>query len=136
MSSWAFALTITLLVATKVATQNYPIPITIDSMNLCGKNCFSCIGTSCRPEACFGSYESVGDRCLRVSEASGSIIQECNVYSVDGKCVTCNMGFYKPAGEEYCSKCDESCLSCDGNAADKCLVCKDPLKRTDKATLA
>jgi hypothetical protein len=128
MSSWAFALTITLLVATKVATQNYPIPISIDSKNLCGKNCFNCIGTSCKPEACFGNYESVGDRCLRVSEALGKIIQECNVYSVTGSCVTCNMGFYLSGG--YCAKCDESCLSCTGNTAALCLVCKDPLMRT------
>jgi hypothetical protein len=133
MSSWAFALTITLLMATKVATQNFPIPTSIDSKNFCGKNCFKCIGTSCTPEACFGNYEPVGDRCLRVSEALGKIVQDCMVYSVTGTCITCNMGFWLSG--EICRKCADSCLTCIEDKSDKCLTCKDPLKRTNVSVI-
>ena len=128
MPSWALQLTLTLLAATNAATATYPTPLSVDSANRCGKNCFNCVGNSCKPEACFGTYESVGDRCEPVSQALGKIVQECLVYSVTGACVTCNMGFWLSGA--ICHKCDKSCLTCNGNGADKCQVCKDPLMRT------
>lgn len=102
----------------------YHTPATIDESNPCGKNCYECIGTSCKQDRCFGEYYNSGDRCKELNAAWATTYGQCKRYDYTKTCVECFFGFYYDSG--ICSKCHSTCLTCMGPNENQCLVCADP----------
>ena len=125
-------LSIVIILAMTISVISIPVPITIDPLNPCGKNCAICVGYSCKQEACMNNYFMDGDQCTPILEKE---IQNCIRYNFDGSaCLKCAFNFFVSSGK--CVKCHYSCKTCKAAGSNMCLTCLDLKKRTESKAYA
>lgn len=81
----------------------------------CSAHCEFCSSeTSCM--SCYSGYSLTAGQCAALSTVGCA-------YAKDGKCLSCDVGYYLDQPTSTCKKCSQGCLSCIGEGIDKCMWC-------------